>query len=188
MRRLALLPLFFLCGCAAGNSAASIAPPAADTPAPVIADTAYADPAGFSIRYPSGWLAQPNTDLITDTGVLHGTAFVPPNTIGMGTSYLEGYVHASAAEGTCAQGGAAEQAMRIGQHDVSVSTWDSPGAGQLYAGTAYRIEENGACVTVTAYAHTCNLGADCGPGRERPFDPAVMTRAAEAMIGTIRVP
>lgn len=188
MRRLLpLLVLALLCGCATGDGSSTIASTAPLNAAPdTVASVPYEDPAGYAIRYPLGWQAQPNTDLVTDAETVSGTAFVPRMSIGIGSDYLEGYVHVQSAAPPCPASDPAAEHTIIGTHPVEKTAWSSAAAGSLYRGTAYRLRDR-ACLTVTVYVRTCALGPNCGEGRERPFDRDGFAAIAERMIESIEI-
>lgn len=128
----------------------------------------YEDPEGrYSLPYPETWRIEGGNILATDDAQYTGTAFIVPEESYAGTSLLDARIHTYVGDSCPVLAGAT--AVTMEDRTFLHGNWSGAGAGNLYKGEAYTLEENGTCVMVTLYQHLCNLGPDCGPDHSATF-------------------
>lgn len=193
MRRLPLLTLLVLVACSAQPgtpppSTSSSAPSSSSSSSsePVFPRTYRNDKLKYVIDYPAGWTVEENAPLSTDQYEVRGTAIIMPASAFSGTTLSETQMHIATPKACPAQPYDARE-RTLGENIWKESTWSGVGAGNLYQGSLLTLlRDRKQCYAVTYYFHSCNLGPDCGPGRDKPFDKAALLKTFDAVLGTLR--
>lgn len=126
---------------------------------------------GYSIVVPSGWTILKNTDVTTAEYTVEGTAFIAPADM-TGTTLNEARFHIAQIP-SCpvpSVSGSTSETIEIDGIDFQRTSWSGVGAGNLYEGYTYTAPTNDACIVLTGFLHSCNLGVDCGENHSAPFD------------------
>ncbi len=184
MRRLTLLLTVLLlasCASAPGTGTETSSSSAASS-LPSQLGRVYQSAEGYGIAYPDGWTVQENATLNLPDGERTGTSFSPPDAFGQGTTFDDAAVQVAAEAGACAGSGTV---VDVNGTAFKRGSWSDAAAGNLYEGAEYATENAGRCYHVTLYMHSCNLGPDCGPGHDKPFDRLPLRTVFEQMVSTL---
>jgi hypothetical protein len=189
MKIRAILPLaLFLAACTAQppevpDQSSSTSSSAAMTQALMLT---YTDPqAGFSIQYPEGWTVEQNASLPPLNRISSGVAFVPPNSLTGGSSWIDGMVFVEKTPGACPEF-ARVDVKTLGENEYLHGSSSDAGAGNLYLIDLYSTAKGQNCFGITLYRHLCNLGPDCGEAHAKPFDDAEVQASLRTMLASFR--
>jgi hypothetical protein len=176
------IPLAFVLLLAACAPAAPSGPSGSSSSAAAPLET-YEDPAvGYSIDVPSDWAVEENDTVATDAYQAVGTSFSYPADRDR-SALLEAKVNVARLPECPAQdGGVMEDVNGV---RFMRTAFDGVGAGNRYRGQTYATERGGACVVVTLYTHSCNLGPDCGEDHAGAFSYDDVLSALRRAIDTL---
>ncbi len=148
---LSLLSVFFAVGCTMA------------TPSSV---RTYTDAdLGYAIDIPNDWTIVKDDYIVTDHYGFTGTSFVYPAGRDHST-LLEAKVHIAELDGCWF----VDYNETINATVFSKQAWDGLAMGNSYQGQTFQAKHNGACIVVTLYTHSCNLGGiSCGKDHVLPF-------------------
>lgn len=142
----------------------------------------YEDPGiGYRINVPSGWTTVESKEVVTEDYQATGTAFVAREETG--TTLGEAFFHV--AQVASCPSLAAGTSVTIADVAFQRALWSGVGAGNLYEGVIYAGPKDAGCLVLTGYLHSCNLGADCGPGRSAQFDKEKFFSLFETMAKSV---
>jgi hypothetical protein len=179
---LVLVLLLASCATAPAGTGGGLSSSSAAASLPSQLGRVYESAEGYSIAYPDGWDVRENATLNLPDTARTGTSFSPPPAFGKGTTFDDAAVQVASESGACAGSGTL---VTVGTTPFTRSSWSDAGAGNLYEGADYATKQGGRCVHVTLYMHSCNLGPDCGPGHDKPFDRLPLRTVFEQMVSTL---
>lgn len=122
---------------------------------------------GFDIAYPADWKITEVDKVTTPDYELSGVSFAPP--VDAENTTLRDAKLNVAQTGTCPT----LPEPRQGFYDelpLEMVSWNDAGAGNLYEGESYTIKAPNTCYVITFFAHSCNLGPDCGPNNPEAYN------------------
>jgi hypothetical protein len=149
---------------------------------------AYTDAAkGYSIDYPAGWTVLQNARSPLTYKLKAGTAFVPPESFGKGTTYMDGLVFVETSRMPCARFVNAKPVTLNGKEFFKGdSTTTGTQSYRRYTTYVTSNEKTRTCYSVMLYVRVCTMGTECGQEHLNSFDAKEANATVEKMAASLR--